>query len=100
MVLKPKFQFGPVLFDGKRWQNPGARRIAFGLFNSDALGNPVVEAAEDVQAFTRFLQKRAPGETGLPQLGHFISSGLPQFSQNFASLGFSNEQCGHSIAMS
>jgi hypothetical protein len=67
MVLKPKFQFGPVLFDGKRWQNPGARRIAFGLFNSDALGNPVVEAAEDVQALTRFLKKRAPDLQVAPQ---------------------------------
>jgi len=28
----------------------------------------------------------------VPQFGHFCSSGLPQFWQNFAPDGFSNEQ--------
>jgi hypothetical protein len=40
----------------------------------------------------QFLQKRAPAETGWLQLGQERSSDLPQFSQNFASRAFSNEQ--------
>jgi hypothetical protein len=59
-VLHPKYQTGPILYDGKRWQNPGVRRGLFGLGGGSALGNPVQEAAGEVQAFHRFLKKNAP----------------------------------------
>jgi hypothetical protein len=58
IVLVPKYQSGPVQFDGKRWLNPGGRRGVFGLFNPDPLGNPVAEAASEVESFNRFLKKK------------------------------------------
>ncbi len=67
IVLHPKYQVGPVLYDGKRWQNPGARRMFFGLFNPDPLGNPVAEAAGEVDSFNKFIQKRAPDLQVAPQ---------------------------------
>ena len=67
IVLHPKYQVGPVLYDGKRWQNPGARRMMFGLFNPDPLGNPVAETAGDVDTFNRFIKKRAPDLALAPQ---------------------------------
>jgi hypothetical protein len=60
LVLHPKFQSGPILFNGKRWVNPGARRGLFGLFNPDPLGNPVLEAAGEVEGLNRLVKKRAP----------------------------------------
>jgi hypothetical protein len=67
IVLHPKFQVGPVTYDGKRWLNPGARRMMFGLFNPDPLGNPVAEVAGDVEAFNRFIKKRTPDLQVVPQ---------------------------------
>jgi hypothetical protein len=67
IVLHPKYQIGPVIYDGKRWQNPGARRMMFGLFNPDPLGNPVAETAGEVDAFNRFIKKQAPGLEVAPQ---------------------------------
>jgi hypothetical protein len=67
LVLLPKYQIGPVIYNGKRWLNPGARRMLFGLFNSDPLGNPVGEAAGELEAFNRFLKKRAPDLGVVPQ---------------------------------
>jgi len=67
LILHPKFQVGPVIYDGKRWQNPGARRMMFGLFNPDPLGNPVSETAGAVEAFNRFTQKQAPDLKVAPQ---------------------------------
>jgi hypothetical protein len=67
IVLHPKYQVGPVVYDGKRWLNPGARRMMFGLFNPDPLGNPVAEAAGDVESFNRFIKKRAPDLPVAPQ---------------------------------
>jgi hypothetical protein len=60
IVLLPKYQAGPVHFDGQKWTNPGARRGMFGLFNPDPLGNPVADAAGEVENFNRFIKKRAP----------------------------------------
>ena len=67
VILHPKFQIGPVIYDGKRWQNPGARRMMFGLFNPDPLGNPVAETAGEVEAFNRFIKKRTPDLKVAPQ---------------------------------
>jgi hypothetical protein len=58
VVLHPKYQTGPVVYDGKRWHNPGARRMMFGLFNPDPLGNPILEAAGEVEALNRLAKKR------------------------------------------
>lgn len=61
IVLHPKYQSGPIQYDGKRWQNPGMRRGLFGLGGgAPALGNPVQEVAAEVQAFHRFIKKNAP----------------------------------------
>jgi len=60
IVLHPKYQVGPVTFDGKKWQNPGARRMFLGLFNPDPLGNPVAEVAGELDSFNRFIEKKAP----------------------------------------
>ena len=67
VVLWPKYQAGPVRFDGKKWTNPGARRGMFGLFNPDPLGNPVAEAAAEVDAFNRFLKRAQPDLAVAPQ---------------------------------
>jgi hypothetical protein len=67
IVLHPKYQVGPVIYDGKRWQNPGARRMLFGIFNPDPLGNPITETASEVDAFNRFLKKQAPDLQIAPQ---------------------------------
>jgi hypothetical protein len=67
LVLVPKFQTGPILYDGKRWHNPGARRLMFGLFNPDPLGNPILEAAGEIQAFTNFAKKRGLDTPLVPQ---------------------------------
>ena len=67
IILHPKFQIGPVIYDGKRWQNPGARRMMFGLFNPDPLGNPVAETAGEVDGFNRFVGKRSPDLKVVPQ---------------------------------
>jgi hypothetical protein len=67
IVLRPKYQYGPVAYDGKKWVNPGGRRGIFGLFNSDPLGNPVAEVAGDVEGFNRFLQKKDPDLSVAPQ---------------------------------
>jgi hypothetical protein len=67
IVLHPKYQVGPVIYDGKRWQNPGARRMLFGIFNPDPLGNPIAETASEVDAFNRFLKKQAPDLQIAPQ---------------------------------
>jgi hypothetical protein len=67
-VLIPKYQSGPVMYDGKRWHNPGARRLLpFGLFNPDPLGNPILEAAGEVEAFSRFAKKRGLETPLVPQ---------------------------------
>jgi hypothetical protein len=60
VVLHPKYQAGPIQYDGKRWQNPGARRGLFSFGGGSTLGNPVAEVAGEVQAFHRFLKKNAP----------------------------------------
>jgi hypothetical protein len=67
VVFVPKYQTGPIVYDGKRWQNPGARRLMFGLFNPDPLGNPILEAAGEVQAFTKFAKKRGLESPLVPQ---------------------------------
>ena len=67
IVLRPKFQIGPIFFDGKKWQNPGAKRVMLGLFNPDSIGNPVLEAAGEVDSLNRFLKKRAPDLQIAPQ---------------------------------
>lgn len=67
LVLVPKYQTGPVRFDGRKWTNPGARRGMFGLFNPDPLGNPLVEAAGEVENFNRFVTKKAPELNVAPQ---------------------------------
>ena len=67
VVLHPKYQVGPVVYDGKRWTNPGARRMIFGLFNPDPLGNPVAEVAGDVDTFNRFIKKKDPDFQVVPQ---------------------------------
>jgi hypothetical protein len=60
IILHPKYQAGQITYNGKKWLNPGARRGIFGLFNPDPLGNPVIEAAGEVEAFNRFIKKNAP----------------------------------------
>jgi hypothetical protein len=67
IILHPKFQFGPVAYDGKKWVNPGARRTMLGLFNPDPLGNPVAETAGEIDAFNRFIKKHAPDLEIAPQ---------------------------------
>lgn len=67
IMLHPKYQIGPVIYDGKRWLNPGARRMMFGLFNPDPLGNPVAETAGEVDSFNRFIKKHAPDLELAPQ---------------------------------
>ncbi len=67
IVLVPKYQTGPVRFDGGKWTNPGARRGMFGLFNPDPLGNPLAEAAGEVENFNRFVKKKAPELNVAPQ---------------------------------
>ncbi len=65
VVLYPKFQIGPVLYDGKKWHNPGARKTMFGLYNADPLGNPILEAAGEVEALNKHLAKRS-AEVSIP----------------------------------
>ncbi len=60
-TLVPKYQFGPITFDNGKWQNPGARRGLFGLFASDTLGNPGLEAKAEVESFGKFMEKHAAG---------------------------------------
>ena len=67
IVLVPKYQTGPVEFDGRKWTNPGARRGMFGLFNPDPLGNPVAEAAGEVDSFNRYVTKHKPDLKVAPQ---------------------------------
>lgn len=67
VVLHPKYQIGPVLYDGKKWHNPGARKAMFGLFNADPLGNPILEAAGEVEALNKHLSKRAAEVNVAPQ---------------------------------
>jgi hypothetical protein len=67
IILWPKYQAGPVQYDGKRWTNPGGRRGMFGLFTPDPLGNPVAEAAGEVDAFNRFLKRTKPDLAVAPQ---------------------------------
>jgi hypothetical protein len=67
VILLPKHHYGPVLYDGKKWHNPGARRGLFGLMNSDPLGNPILEAAGEVESFNRFLKKHQAGVSVAPQ---------------------------------
>jgi hypothetical protein len=67
IVVVPKYQAGPVHFDGRKWTNPGARRGMFGLFNPDPLGNPVAEAAAEVDNLNRYLKKHAPNLNVTPQ---------------------------------
>lgn len=67
IVLVPKYQAGPVEFDGRKWTNPGAKRGMFGLFNPDPLGNPVAEAAGEVDSFNRFLKQHQPDLSVAPQ---------------------------------
>ncbi len=75
LVLHPKFQFGPVMYDGKKWHNPGARKLAFGLFDPDPMGNPIIEAAGEVEALNKHLAKRAGGVDVAPQAAVvFLSS--------------------------
>jgi hypothetical protein len=65
VVLHAKYQVGPVLYDGKKWHNPGARKTMFGLFNPDPLGNPILEAAGEVEALNKHLAKRS-AEVNVP----------------------------------
>ncbi len=67
IVLIPKYQTGPVQFDGRKWTNPGARRGLFGVLNTDPLGNPVAEAAGEVDNLNRFIKKHAPDLNVAPQ---------------------------------
>ncbi len=67
VVLVPKFQTGPITFDGKRWRNPTGRRGFLGLFNNDPLGNPPLEAAGEAETFARFVKKHAPEVAVMPQ---------------------------------
>ncbi len=75
VVLHVKYQNGPVLYDGKKWHNPGARRAIFGLFNPDPLGNPIIEAAGEVEALNKHLSKHAAEVKMPPQAAVvFLSS--------------------------
>ncbi len=67
VVLHPKYQIGPVLYDGQKWHNPGARKTMFGLFNPDPLGNPILEAAGEVEALNKHLSKRSADVNVPPQ---------------------------------
>ena len=67
IVVLPKYQTGPVQFDGRKWTNPGARRGMFSLFNPDPLGNPVAEAAGEIDALNRFIKKHKPELAVAPQ---------------------------------
>lgn len=75
VVLYPKFHTGPILYDGKKWLNPGARKTAFGLFDPDPLGNPILEAAGEVETLNKFLARRSADVKVPPQAAVvFLSS--------------------------
>jgi hypothetical protein len=59
-VFQPKYQFGPVTYEGGRWKNPGARGSLFNFFSRDTIGNPVAESGAEVDALKRFLKKHLP----------------------------------------
>jgi hypothetical protein len=67
VVLVPKYQTGVVTFDGRRWSNPGGRRGVFGVFNPDPLGNPVAEAAGEVERLNSYLKKHKSELNVAPQ---------------------------------
>ena len=60
IVLHPKYQPGPISFDGKRWQAPGAQRGFLSFFASDPMGNPSAEAGIEVEVLTSFLKRHLP----------------------------------------
>jgi hypothetical protein len=59
-VLLPKFQYGAIAYDGKRWINPGARRGFLGLGAAEPLGNPPAEATCEIEQLKKYLTKHAP----------------------------------------
>lgn len=67
LVFVAKHHTGPIMYDGKRWHNPGARRMMFGLFNPDPLGNPILEAAGEVERLNRFVKQRGVEADFAPQ---------------------------------
>jgi hypothetical protein len=67
IVLVPKYQTGAVVFDGRRWTNPGGRRGMLGLFNNDPLGNPVAEAAGEIDRLNNYLKKNKRDLGAAPQ---------------------------------
>lgn len=66
-VLLPKYQPGTITFEKNKWLAPSAKRGPLGLFTNDPVGNPVAEAAEEVENLNRFLKKHAPEVQLTPQ---------------------------------
>ena len=66
-VLIPKYQPGTITFEKGKWLAPSAKRGPLGLFTNDPVGNPVAEAAEEVENLNKFLKKHAPDVQLAPQ---------------------------------
>ena len=60
-------------------------------------GEGAAGAGAASNAEPQFMQKRASGGAGVPQLGQRRSSAFPQFMQNRAPAGFWVPQAGQSI---
>lgn len=60
-TLLPKYQSGPITYEGGKWKNPGSRTTFLNFFAPrDALGNPTTETRLEVEALTNFVKKHAP----------------------------------------
>jgi hypothetical protein len=66
-VLIPKYQPGAISFEKGKWLAPSAKKGPLGLFTNDPIGNPLAEAAEEVDNLNRFLKKAAPEVQLAPQ---------------------------------
>jgi hypothetical protein len=66
-VLVPKYQPGTITFDKGKWLAPSAKKGPLGLFTSDPVGNPLAEAAEEVDNLNKYLKKHAPDVQLAPQ---------------------------------
>ena len=60
IVLLPKYQPGPIQIQKGKWQAPGAQRGPLGMFTNDPIGNPVAEAADEVERLNAYLKKGCP----------------------------------------
>jgi hypothetical protein len=67
IVLLPKYQPGPIQIQKGKWQAPGAQRGPLGMFTNDPIGNPVAEAADEVERLNAYLKKHAPDIQVAPQ---------------------------------